>query len=628
MGIVHAFLERLDPSLFQNITLGVLAIFIPFAIVFFNRVVNSGNGEERKFEKMVLSDEVLKIKRFFVVSISGIIFFAFLSGVETAVELKILAIIVAAFLVGVYWKTFKNILAFSEGHKEKFEASFLIRLKLIKEEKISQRERNKKIAEAFRAFWKEMLEYVKHIHKNFSSIFKQDDSYLIRYGAVIWAWRNFWHEVAKFQKAFLAQLQFPYKRAVLNGKKGRKMHRAWEAFWSEETQISEWRATDIYISHVDGACKHNNFHLAATLATTYANKIEKRDVALVREKILPKALEWEELFWRKEKIWGNNVGIGQLREMPYEGWGYIRQHFLKETIQFLCAKREVAYPHRFLGVFRMHIAQSAKKLDEMESEEEKNNYDQRIESLLAVFCQTLFDNADKCKLSPHKGIEGFPNDWEMVIGNQKNRETDIVLKQFIRWAEAKAFKPYGGDGNYEKLTIVTRTLFPNVEPSLFMAFLILFFSRQIFLEISGNAMLALQREPNFHIMFPVVMGSAISAEAKEEMWTEEFQKLAREDFNQHQNTAHIILNFFLGRWDPLTLVIGEDVSEEGYKNRDNHPRDEFASFAKGTMRKKLTRLKTEFEGDPAKNFCQADQRKEERRQDFVRLLDLLIKECK
>ena len=53
------FLENLDPSLFQNIILGVLAIFIPFAIVFLTDILNSKNETRSEFEKIVLSDEVL-----------------------------------------------------------------------------------------------------------------------------------------------------------------------------------------------------------------------------------------------------------------------------------------------------------------------------------------------------------------------------------------------------------------------------------------------------------------------------------------------------------------------------------------------------------------------------------------
>ena len=70
---VEPILRNLDPSLFQSITLGILAIFIPFAIVFFADILNSKNQKKRsEFEKMVLSDEVLGAKKVFWLAIGSI----------------------------------------------------------------------------------------------------------------------------------------------------------------------------------------------------------------------------------------------------------------------------------------------------------------------------------------------------------------------------------------------------------------------------------------------------------------------------------------------------------------------------------------------------------------------------
>ena len=65
---ISPFLQYFDPSLFQNIILGILAIFIPFAIVFLTDVLNS-EKQRSKFEKMVLSDEVLGTKKVFWLSV-------------------------------------------------------------------------------------------------------------------------------------------------------------------------------------------------------------------------------------------------------------------------------------------------------------------------------------------------------------------------------------------------------------------------------------------------------------------------------------------------------------------------------------------------------------------------------
>lgn len=56
---VSPFLQRLDPALFQNIILGVLAVFIPFAIIFLTDVLDLTKEKRSEFEKIVLNDEVL-----------------------------------------------------------------------------------------------------------------------------------------------------------------------------------------------------------------------------------------------------------------------------------------------------------------------------------------------------------------------------------------------------------------------------------------------------------------------------------------------------------------------------------------------------------------------------------------
>lgn len=131
-------LKHLDPSLFQNITLGVLAIFIPFAIVFLTDILNSKKEAKSEFEKMVLSDEVLGARKIFWLAIVSIVFFAFFSGDKVSIYAKIVSIIAALGLVTLFWMPFKNILRFSEGHKSEFEILFLKKNKVFKNTQVSK----------------------------------------------------------------------------------------------------------------------------------------------------------------------------------------------------------------------------------------------------------------------------------------------------------------------------------------------------------------------------------------------------------------------------------------------------------------------------------------------------------
>jgi hypothetical protein len=66
-------LEELDPSLFQSVILGILAIFVLFAIVFLTDILNK--DKKSKFEKVVLTEEVLGVKKFVLTSILGLFIF-------------------------------------------------------------------------------------------------------------------------------------------------------------------------------------------------------------------------------------------------------------------------------------------------------------------------------------------------------------------------------------------------------------------------------------------------------------------------------------------------------------------------------------------------------------------------
>lgn len=126
---IEMLLQGLDPSLFQNITLGILAIFIPFVIVFLTDILSSREQKKTDFEKMVLSDEVFGTKKVFWLAIFGIFFFSFFTGVDTPIIAKLVCLIVIAIIIWQFYRPFKKLLKFSEGDKHQFEKLFLKKLK-------------------------------------------------------------------------------------------------------------------------------------------------------------------------------------------------------------------------------------------------------------------------------------------------------------------------------------------------------------------------------------------------------------------------------------------------------------------------------------------------------------------
>jgi uncharacterized membrane protein len=77
MNWLNITLKPFNPTSLQNLVLGILTFFIPFAIVFLTDVLNDKNNNKSTFDRMCLNNEVLKTKHVFISSITGLILFGF-----------------------------------------------------------------------------------------------------------------------------------------------------------------------------------------------------------------------------------------------------------------------------------------------------------------------------------------------------------------------------------------------------------------------------------------------------------------------------------------------------------------------------------------------------------------------
>lgn len=159
----ESVLRHLDPSLFQNVIIGILAIFIPFAIVFFSGIVGSKNRRS-EFEKTVLSKEVFEVKSLFVVSAVGIAVLSFFTTDpenELPLLAKVFAILFAGLLVVYFARLFWKVLRFSEGHGAEFEIRFLKGLQLSKPLPYQQNNNwhiKEDILKSWQCLWQEEME--------------------------------------------------------------------------------------------------------------------------------------------------------------------------------------------------------------------------------------------------------------------------------------------------------------------------------------------------------------------------------------------------------------------------------------------------------------------------------------
>lgn len=501
-------LKHLDPSHFQNIILGVLAIFIPFAIVFLTDILNSKKEKRSEFEKMVLSDEVLGTKNVFWLAIIGMTFFAFFSE-DTPSRAKMISIIVAAILICFLYKPFKRILRFSEGYTPEFEISFLKKL-------------------------------------NFS--------------------------------------------------KADKLLRAWGSFWSEKSEIpeNEPEFTKIFIFHIDDAVNHEKFNLAVQLAQTYATNIENRNGVSIGYQILPKIFKWAKIFWKKRLD----------RDQTFWDWRYFGREFFQAIVKSIL--KDGGDTRQLFLSFKKHV-------DETEDEKEREEYFDYIPDLFNSFCQVFFNEINNVSSNYNIWKYDFPAEWKITIANKDNKIAHIVLCEFSRWAENRISKRERGD---KDLKGVVEGIFPNVHPSLFPAFLMLFFS-------GGEVRHALEQEPDFYISDVIVSWGFVGESEKDRDRRFVTERKARA-ISQKEETVQIILRFFR-HWPGL--IISEDrLSKEEFANWKNYAEGQKQLIAKRVRGDKLKEIKTEIESDKIKEICQESKQKEQRREDFLELIELLIRE--
>lgn len=434
---LNPFLQRLDPALFQNIVLGVLAIFIPFAIVFLTDILNSKNKKRSEFEKMVLSDEVFGTKKIFWLSIISIVFFAFFSGVDTSTPSKIMAIIVAIILISLFWKPFKKILRFSEGYKSEFEISFLKKLSFSKIFNFKNKVKAEKIFQSWNSFWSEKS---KINEKDFTNIFIShiDDAIKFRkFDLAVRLAEVYTNNIEKRDRFSIGDEILP------------KVFEWSEFFWDKQQLLLK---------------KHDT---------------EERIQKFFSKKYFSTFRDWILKIYKKLNSESERC----------QNWYYFNEEFFQAIIKTLLKYKHG--PDQLFSSFKKHIEKSEKKLDKMTDEKEKEKYHFYIKKLFASFCPIFFNEIGKIPSSYKIWERDFPHEWKIATFNKDNRIVYVILDEFLKWSEDRIFKKESKEKLDKDLTGVINGIFPNVHSSLFTAFLMLF--------SSGEVKHALEKKPNFYM---------------------------------------------------------------------------------------------------------------------------------
>lgn len=482
-------LQDLDPSLFQNITLGVLTIFIPFAIVFLTDILNSKEQEKSKFEKMVLSDEVLKTKKVFWLAVGGIIFFTFFSGKDVSNSEKLIAILGALVLVYFYWIPFSKMLRFSEGYKHEFEIPFLTKLRFSKLLRYKNKYKAEKMEQAWDSFWAEKIKTNERI---FTNIFIDHINMAIQYkefNLTVRIAQTYIDNIANRDKVSVGYDILP---KVLE----------WNATLWDEYQV-------LVKTHV------NEKKIQKLLSHKYFNILKKYSLTL-----------YQKLNIKRERFWN---------------WRYFESDFLKTIVTILLEDNHNQY--QLFSILKTHIDEIESKLDASSNEKQKKQYWKYINNIFSQFCPTLFTESATSITMENVWEEHFPPEWK--ITNKNTRISRVILHETLKWIEDKVFQEKNEENLHKKLTPVLNGVFPNVHSSLFTAFLMLFFSNDI--------KSALMKKPNFYIRGLMVTTTISEEESQEDTNKRLSELMKIKETSQKEETVQIILKFFSTNWKILQI---------------------------------------------------------------------------
>lgn len=429
-------LRNLDPSLFQNIILGILAIFIPFAIVFLTDLLGSKN-QRSEFEKMVLSEEVLGTKKVFWLAVIGIVFLAFFSGTDVSITRKILAIIFSIILIFLFWNPFRRILRFSEGYKPEFEISFLKSLKFSKIFYFGNKLRMDRMIRAWNSFWSEKSSYNEREFTQAFIVHVDDAIKTKRYALATQLAQTYEKNIDKRDLFSVGYEVLP------------KLFEWHDEFWKAEQQ---W----LY---------RMNFHekLQQTTVLKYLRPLKKWILTLAKK-----------IYYDDERFFN---------------WHYFQQALFPAVSKVLLYDGHG--PFQLFSTFKKYTDESEAKIEKIGGDDNRQRWWNHIVGLFSSFCPMFFENIDSISGKFDIWEHYFPGEWKVVSANSKRRMPRIFLHEFLQWAQQRIFMK--DESHYDSaLSEVANGIFPNAHHSLFPAFLILLFSTEI--------KYAVQKEPSFSLI--------------------------------------------------------------------------------------------------------------------------------
>ncbi len=556
------FLQNLDPSLFQNVIIGILMVLIFIGEQIFSEVKTQEKRGE--FSKMVIFYEILNITSTAVLAILSIFVISFFKdsidnqqihsvGLKSKLIIAIFTAVVAFILI----KPIFKFQVFFRGKRHKFEIDFLKSLNFSKIFKFRNQVKAEKMVRAWNSFWSEKSEFNE---RDFTHIFISHIDDAINY--------------EKFELA--VQLAQTY---AFNIEKRDRFATGYDIL----PKVFEWNEQQLWLKGYDTEKKIESFFSQKHFPTfrTWALKLYKKTNS------------------KRERFWN---------------WHYFGGEFFQAIIKALL--KDGHGPYQLFSSFKKHIEESLEKLNKIKDEEEKKKYDHYITGLFASFCPTFFNEIDNALSNYSIWEHDFPREWKISTTNTKSEIPRVILHEFLEWSRDRIFKKENKENFDKDLTEVINGIFPDVHSSLFTAFLMLFFSSEI--------KYALEKEPNFYILGVSVSWSGSVEESEEDRDKRLAEMMRAREISQKNETIQIILRYF-HFWQTLTIY-KDNLSEDESRNWSSYTEEGRQVIVKRVRKEKLEKIKTEIESDEIKEICKNSERKDLYRKEFLELVELLLLE--
>lgn len=418
-SILDTVLKDIDPLLFQNVILGVLALLVPIGVgilSFFFEERSKGKIESN-LELYILLRQVLRAKQLALFSLFALFLFTLY---DLSFITRVFAVAFFVFYISwLLWIPLKNIWKWFFEDIKDFSISFLKNLNIKRDAGT--------IVNSWQALWlgktggNNEREFTKILITHIDTAIGNKRSDLaIRLAQI-------------YQQNLDKRDRFSVGYEILP-----KIFEWNERFWKTE---QEWLNRANYEEKISSA-----------FLSKYFPALKKGALTLIR-KAYPE--ESTDLFW---------------------DWNYFQREFFPAVAKSLLYDGHG--PYQLFTSFKKYVEDAEAKIETFEGDEKKQRWWNNIAGLFGSFLPMFFENIDSVPNKYEIWEHYFPPEWEITSGNSEKRVPRIILHEFLEWAQQRVFKK--NDQDYDKdLSEVVDGIFPNAHHSLFPAFLILLFASEV-----------------------------------------------------------------------------------------------------------------------------------------------------